>query len=223
MVQGGCRLTHFDVLHIFQICVNPTPKKKEKRLLASTPQKPTHLAKIQVWSPTFWNEVKECQRNICLLLQTVMEESNWLYCRRLQPQARLAVAAPIEGLQARRHWGPSLLCTRWEICGHDIILFPQWVSLYVSVASSYELRKKPLTFTFIWRLIWVACAKGKCWFAKARESKSAPRKPRKLTCVDMCIRDLVLQICERFAKDVRKVRESWGVQVQDSPYLHEVG
>ena len=82
--------------------------------------------------------------------------------------------------------------------------------------SSPELRKKPLTFTFIWRLIWGACAKGKCWFAKARESKSAPRKPRKLTCVDMC-RDLLLQICERFAKDVRKVRESWGVQVQEFP------
>ena len=78
----------------------------------------------------------------------------------------------------------------------------------VALQDSYELRKKPLTFTFIWRLIWGACAKGKCWFAKARESKSAPRKPRKLTCVDMCIRDLVLQICERFAKDLRKVRES---------------
>ena len=95
--------------------------------------------------------------------------------------------------------------------------------LSVDNQTAHELRKKPLTFTFIWRLIWGACAKGKCWFAKARESKSAPRKPRKLTCVDMCIRDLVLQICERFAKDVRKVRESWGVQVQEFPLFARSG
>ena len=46
--------------------------------------------------------------------------------------------------------------------------------------ESIELRKKPHTFTFIWRLIWSACAKGKCWFAKDRESKRAPRKSRKM-------------------------------------------
>ena len=97
---------------------------------------------------------------------------------------------------------PQLLTNIKVLITNDIKRFHSFLQY------TCELRKKPLTFTFIWRLIWGACAKGKCWFAKARESKSAPRKPRKLTCVDMCIRDLVLQICERFAKDVRKVRES---------------
>ena len=112
---------------------------------------------------------------------------------------------------------------------HEVLRLPRKVTLelhqvlHLPRKVTLELRKKPLTFTFIWRLIWGACAKGKCWFAKARESKSAPRKPRKLTCVDMCIRDLVLQICERFAKDVRKVRESWGVQVQEFPLFARSG
>ena len=85
----------------------------------------------------------------------------------------------------------------------------------------HELRKKPPTFTFICRLIWGACAKGKCWFAKARESKSAPRKPRKLTRKHVNVHVLILGIwygksakgsrkmCERFAKaEVFKVQES---------------
>ena len=82
-----------------------------------------------------------------------------------------------------------------------------------------ELRKKPPTFTFRWRLIWGACAKGKCWFAKARESNS-DRESRESWHVNMYINigDLVQQICERFAKDVRKVRESWGVQSPGVPF-----
>ena len=46
-----------------------------------------------------------------------------------------------------------------------------------------ELRKKPPTLTFIRALIWSARAKGKCWFAKDRESKNAPRKSRKMVCI----------------------------------------
>ena len=46
-----------------------------------------------------------------------------------------------------------------------------------------ELRKKTYTFTFTRGLIRSACAKGKCWFAKDRESKSAPRKSRKMMCI----------------------------------------
>ena len=46
-----------------------------------------------------------------------------------------------------------------------------------------ELRKKPPTLTFIRGLIWSARAKGKCWFAKDRESKNAPRKSRKMVCI----------------------------------------
>lgn len=101
MVQGGCRLTHFDVLHIFQICVNPTQKKKHVYLQAHL-QNQHILRKYRVEVQPFGMRSKS-QRNICLLLRRVMEESNWLYCRRLQPQARLAAAAPIEGLQALRH------------------------------------------------------------------------------------------------------------------------
>lgn len=136
----GSRGLSFDSLwcssHFPDLCQS-NPKKKRKTFTCKhTSKTNTSCENTGLKS----NLLEWGQRNICLLLQTVMEESNWLYCRRLQPQARLAVAAPIEGLQARRHWGPSLLCTRWEICGHDIILFPQWVSLYVSVASSYVYR-----------------------------------------------------------------------------------
>ena len=52
---------------------------------------------------------------------------------------------------------------------------------------SNELRNKPPTFTFIRGLIWRACAKGKCWFAKERESKNAPRKSRKRICKDVYV------------------------------------
>ena len=79
--------------------------------------------------------------------------------------------------------------------------------------------KKTSHIYFIWRLIWGACAKGKCWFAKARESNS-DRESRESWHVNMYINigDLVQQICERFAKDVRKVRESWGVQSPGVPF-----
>ena len=72
-----------------------------------------------------------------------------------------------------------------------------------------ELRKKTShIYFYIWRLIWGACAKGKCWFAKARESKSAPRKPRKLTCGSTFVLGIWYcksakgsrKMCERFAK-----------------------
>ena len=139
MVQRGCRLTHFDVLHIFQICVNPTQKKKKNVYLQAHLKNQHILRKYRVEIQPFGMRSKKHFPAFAESHGRV-QLSNWLYCRRLQPQARLVAAAPIEGLQALRHWGPSLLCTRWEICGHDIILFPQWVSLHVSVASSYVYR-----------------------------------------------------------------------------------
>ena len=83
-----------------------------------------------------------------------------------------------------------------------------WVVNRCSV-NSCELRKYPPTFTFIWGLIWSACAKGKCCFAKDCESKRAPRKSRKMIiCKDVwCqIGDLVRKLCERSAKVARKLR-----------------
>ena len=105
---------------------------------------------------------------------------------------------------------------RWKkrCMGHLDSTYPEGGPL-----SLLELRKKPPTFTFICRLIWGTCAKGKCWFAKARESKSAPRKPRQLTRKHVHVLILGIwygksakgsrKMCERFAKaEVFKVQES---------------
>ena len=102
MVQGGCRLTHFDVLHIFQICVNPT-KKKKKNVYVQAHLKNQHiLRKYRVEVQPFGMRSKKHFPAFAESHGRV-QLSNWLYCRRLQPQARLVAAAPIEGLQALRH------------------------------------------------------------------------------------------------------------------------